>query len=96
VVVLSNNDGCVVARSPEARALGIPMGRRGFSAATWPANTRWWLCPATTPLRRSQRRLMAVLGRFAPRQEIYSIDECFLDLSGLEWLDPTAFCQATA
>ena len=49
VVVLSNNDACVVARSPEAKALGIPRGRRGFNAGTWPAATASSPGPATIP-----------------------------------------------
>ena len=42
VVVLSNNDGCAIARSNEAKALGIKMGRRGSRFATWKKPTAWW------------------------------------------------------
>jgi DNA polymerase V len=95
VVVLSNNDGCVVARSPEARALGIPMGAPWFQCRDLARQHEVVALSSNYPLYADlSARLMAVLGRFAPRQEIYSIDECFLDLSGLEWLDPTAFGQS--
>ena len=85
VVVLSNNDGCVVARSKEAKALGIRMGEPWFQA-------RQRLNGASPVVALSSnyglygdmsRRVMRLLARFAPRQEIYSIDECFLDFSGL-------------
>jgi DNA polymerase V len=94
VVVLSNNDGCVVARSPEAKALGIPIGAPWFRCRE--------LARRHGVVARSSNyalygdlsaRLMAVLGQFSPRQEVYSIDECFLDLAGMDH-DPTAYGQA--
>jgi len=85
VVVLSNNDGCVVARSKEAKALGIRMGEPWFQA-----RQRLGEGGAVTALSSNyalyadmSRRVMRLLARFAPCQEIYSIDECFLDLTGL-------------
>ncbi|MDN0082156.1 Y-family DNA polymerase [Crenobacter sp. SG2305] len=81
VVVLSNNDGCVVSRSREAKALGIPMGVpfhevRGlckhFGVAVFSSNYALY--------GDMSRRMMRLLTELAPRQEIYSIDECFLDL----------------
>ena len=42
VVVLSNNDGCAIARSNEAKALGIKMGHRGSRSGTWKKRTAWW------------------------------------------------------
>lgn len=83
VVVLSNNDGCVVARSNEAKALGIAMG------APWHLNKATF-AKAGVVVKSSNyalygdlsRRVMAVLGEFTPRLEIYSIDEAFLDLDG--------------
>lgn len=79
LVVLSNNDGCVVARSPEAKALGIEMGDPWFQLAG--EAKRWGL------IRRSSNfalygnlsdQTMLLLARHARGQEIYSIDECFL------------------
>ncbi|MFP4077124.1 MAG: Y-family DNA polymerase, partial [Halochromatium sp.] len=89
VVVLSNNDGCVVARSKEAKALGIGMGEPWFqvqqrlreagtgSEAVTALSSNYALYADMS------RRVMRLLARFAPHQEVYSIDECFLDLSGL-------------
>lgn len=84
VVVLSNNDGCVVSRSAEARALGVPMG------ASWGPIRRE--AEALGVVARSgnhalygdlSARLMALLARAAPVAEVYSVDECFLDWTGL-------------
>lgn len=85
VVVLSNNDGCVIARSNEAKALGIAMGEP------------WHLCrdrySAAGVIVRSSNytlygdmsaRVMRVLSGFTPQLEIYSIDEAFLGLAGFE------------
>lgn len=83
VVVLSNNDGCVVARSNEAKALGIPLGEPWFKIA---AQARGWGL-----IQRSSNyelygdlsaRAMELMGRFAAWQEVYSIDESFLGLAG--------------
>ena len=85
VVVLSNNDGCVIARSNEAKALGIEMG------APWHLfRTRFE--KAGVVVRSSNytlygdmsARVMRVLSGFTPNLEIYSIDEAFLGLSGFE------------
>lgn len=90
VVVLSNNDGNVISRSEEAKALGIPMGLPFH---------------ALRPLRHSVRvlssnyalygdmsaRVMSVLAQWAPAIEVYSIDEAFLDIGGID--DRTARCR---
>jgi len=95
VVVLSNNDGCVVARSPEAKALGLPMGAPWFQCRDLARRHEIVALSSNYPLYADlSARLMAVLGQFSPRQEIYSIDECFLDLTGLERFDPTAYGRA--
>jgi len=94
VVVLSNNDGCVVARSPEAKAAGVPMGAPWFQCQELARRHGVVALSSNYALYGDlSARLMAVLGQFAPRQEIYSIDECFLDLAGLD-RDPTAYGQA--
>lgn len=95
VVVLSNNDACIVARSPEAQALGIPRGAPWFQCRDLARQHGVVALSSNYALYADlSARLMAVLGQFAPRQAIYSIDECFLELSGGERLDPTATGQA--
>ncbi|WP_146361782.1 Y-family DNA polymerase [Arthrobacter yangruifuii] len=83
VVVLSNNDGCVVARSDEAKALGIKTGTPWFKLAE--------SAPRVGLIQRSSNyelygdlssRVMELLGRYALWQEVYSIDESFLGLAG--------------
>jgi len=84
VVVLSNNDGCVIARSPEAKALGIRMGEPYFLQKTYFKQHRVAVFSANFTLYGDlSARVMTVLGRFAPDIEVYSIDEAFLDLRGL-------------
>lgn len=84
VVVLSNNDGCVVARSNEAKALGIRMGAPWFQIEQ-EARRHGVLCFSSNYALYADMsaRVMAVLGQFSPHQEVYSIDECYLGLSGL-------------
>ncbi len=89
VVVLSNNDGCVVARSNEAKALGIPMGAPYFKVVETLRQAGAAVFSSNYALYGDlSRRVMQVLAGFAPRLEVYSIDECFLDLAGVR--DPTA------
>ncbi|WP_134051627.1 translesion error-prone DNA polymerase V subunit UmuC [Rheinheimera aquimaris] len=85
VVVLSNNDGCVIARSKEAKALGIKMGVPLFKIRhliemhhiqTFSSNYALYADMSA--------RVMQTLEEMAPAVEIYSIDEAFLDLTGLE------------
>ncbi|MEY4598155.1 MAG: hypothetical protein RLZZ445_952 [Pseudomonadota bacterium] len=83
VVVLSNNDGCVVSRSNEAKALGIRMGVPFFEIRSFiKSHGLIWLSSNYALYGDMSARMMALLGEFAPRQEIYSIDECFLDFTG--------------
>lgn len=83
VVVLSNNDGCVVSRSAEAKALGIPMGAPWFKIRAQATRQGVTAFSSNYALYGDMSsRFMAILGRFAPDREAYSIDECFLDLSG--------------
>ena len=82
VVVLSNNDGCVVARSAEVKALGVKMGAPWFQLRELAARAGIVAYSSNYTLYADMsNRMMSVLRRFAPAQEIYSIDECFLDLS---------------
>ncbi len=84
VVVLSNNDGCVVARSKEAKALGIKMGVPVFQIQEQINQHGIKLFSSNYALYADlSSRVMRVLEGLAPRVEVYSIDEAFLDLSGL-------------
>ena len=85
VVVLSNNDGCVVARSEEVKALGVAMGAPVHEIRELVRRHRVRVFSSNYALYGDlSARLMDALGRFAPRVEVYSIDEAFLDWSGLE------------
>lgn len=84
VVVLSNNDGCVVARSQEAKDLGIKMGVPVFQIKALVKQHDVKMLSSNYALYgEMSRRFMSILGTFvaADEQEIYSIDECFLELT---------------
>lgn len=84
VVVLSNNDGCVIARSNEAKLLGIPMGAPAFEYEYLFQRNDVKVFSANFGLYGDMsNRVMTILGAYSPSQEIYSIDECFLNLSGI-------------
>lgn len=95
VVVLSSNDGCAVARSNEAKALGIPMGAPAFkyrdiferhNVVKFSANFELY--------GNMSRRITELLTTITPRTEVYSVDESFLDLSQLDIRDYTAWGHA--
>ena len=83
VVVLSNNDGCVVSRSNEAKALGINMGQPWFECKDV-ANEHGVLALSSNYALYADmsNRVMSTLSDYSPRHEVYSIDECFVDLTG--------------
>ena len=84
VVVLSNNDGCVVARSAEVKALGIKMGEPWFILKQLAQKHGIVALSSNYALYADMsNRVMSVLSAFSPRQEVYSIDECFLDMDGM-------------
>ncbi len=84
VVVLSNNDGLVIARSNEAKALGIEMGDAVFMRRDWVKEHNLIVMSSNYPLYFDMcDRVREVLSLFTPRLEKYSIDECFLDLSSI-------------
>jgi len=88
VVVLSNNDGCVISRSNEAKKLGIKMGIPLFKIKNFLNEKKVNILSSNYPLYADMSfRTMHVLSSFADLQEIYSIDECFLDLGGQKNLD---------
>lgn len=91
VVVLSNNDGCVVARSQEAKDLGLKMGVPWFQVRHLEAEAGLVAMSSNYALYADMsHRMMTLLGSYAPAQEVYSIDESFLDLTGVCG-DPTAY-----
>lgn len=85
VVVLSNNDGCVVARSTEAKALGIKMGEPYFRVKHLVSQGRLKAYSSNYELYADlSRRMMETIAGCVPAVEVYSIDECFADMSGIE------------
>lgn len=85
VVVLSNNDGCVVARSAEVKALGIPMGVPWFKMRDEAKRHGIVAFSSNYALYADlSNRVVEVLSAFSPNIEVYSIDESFLELSGFE------------
>jgi DNA polymerase V len=95
VVVLSNNDGCVVARSAEVKALGVPMGLPWFQMKELAREHKILAFSSNYTLYGDlSSRVMAVLGQFAPDQEVYSIDESFLDFTPQPHRDLTETGQA--
>lgn len=84
VVVLSNNDGCVVARSNEVKALGVKMGTPFFQLRDLIQQHHIRVYSSNYALYGDMsRRMMRILAQFTPHQEIYSIDEAFLDFTGM-------------
>src|SRR4051794_13103797 len=88
VVVLSNNDGCVISRSEEAKQIGIQMGTPEFmirenlqahNVAIFSSNYELY--------GDMSNRVMKTLSGFVPKMEIYSIDEAFLDLHNMPYTD---------
>lgn len=83
VVVLSNNDGCVVARSKEAKALGIPMGAPAFQYRALFETQKVAVLSSNYALYGDlSNRVMAILKQFGLGMQVYSIDEAFLLLQG--------------
>lgn len=92
VIVLSNNDGCAVSRTKEAKALGIEMGAPYFKIKELCEKKGVVVFSSNFSLYTNiSSRVMKVLKTFTPSIEIYSIDEGFLDLSGIP--DPKKYCQ---
>lgn len=85
VVVLSNNDGCAVSRSNEVKALGLKMGEPWFKMEKLAKQHGIIALSSNYTLYGDlSARVMSILSTFSPKQEIYSIDECFLDLDGFD------------
>lgn len=88
VVVLSNNDGCIIARSAEAKALGVEMGGPYFKIKDELARKRVRVFSSNYELYGDMSaRVMEILQQFSPDVEVYSIDEAFISLDGADKLD---------
>jgi DNA polymerase V len=92
LVVLSNNDGCAIARSAEAKALGIKMGQPAHELKQLVRDHGLLMRSANFTLYGDiSARIVSILRAEAPRVEVYSIDESFIDLSGIRNREP--FCR---
>lgn len=96
VVVLSNNDGCIIARSEESKALGIRMGDVFYQVKDVLENNAVAIFSSNYNLYGDMsRRVMSLLSTYTPNLDIYSIDEAFLDLSGMGNTEElTTYCRA--
>lgn len=94
IIVLSNNDGCAVARSNEAKALGIKMGDPYFKIRDIVERHNVAVFSGNMALYGDMsQRVRWVLEEYAPSVEVYSIDEAFLDLRGMEGIDFDAYAK---
>src|SRR4030066_1978871 len=95
VVVLSNNDGCVVSRSQEVKDLGVKMGVPWFQLKDLAKRHGIIALSSNYTLYADiSNRVMRLLSQYSPDQEIYSIDESFLDLTGMDGMaDLTQYAQ---
>jgi DNA polymerase V len=94
VVVLSNNDSCVVSRSNEAKALGIKMGQPWFELAELVEQHGILAMSSNYALYADiSNRVMSILSEFSPRVEVYSIDESFVDLTGTPKLRDVSYAM---
>src|SRR6185312_14913808 len=91
IVVLSNGDGCVVARDALVKQLGVPMGQPWFEMKKFARENGIVGFSSNYVLYGDlSRRVMSVLGQFSPDREIYSIDEAFIDLTPQPKVEGTA------
>jgi DNA polymerase V len=94
VVVLSNNDGCAVARSNEVKALGVGMGAPWFKFKDLAKQHGIIALSSNYALYADMsNRVMSILREYSPEQEIYSIDESFLDLTSFKRRDLMQYAQ---
>ena len=85
IVILSNNDGCIISRSDEAKALGIPMGAPEFKIRAELKKQNIHVFSSNYALYGDlSNRVMKILDGFSPNNEVYSIDEAFLNFDGLQ------------
>ena len=94
IVVLSNNDGCVITRSLEAKELGIKMGEPYFKAKNIIEKNKVKVFSSNYSLYGDiSQRVMEILAKFSSEVEIYSIDEAFLNLNGFTNYELNTYCQ---
>lgn len=94
IAILSNNDGCVIARSNEAKALGLPMGAPAHKFSSFFKQHNVQVFSSNYPLYGDMsQRVMEVLRQFTPELEVYSIDEAFLHFEGFDQYDMNAYAQ---
>ena len=92
VIVLSNNDGCAIARTAEAKQLGIKMGDPYFKIKKLCQDNQVEVFSSNFALYTNlSDRVMSTLNNLCPKIEIYSIDEAFCDLTGIKDLSPFGF-----
>ena len=88
IAILSNNDGCVISRSDEAKTLGLPMGAPIFKWESFCKANKIHVLSSNYPLYGDMSsRVMDILRQFTPDVEVYSIDESFLEFKGFENYD---------
>lgn len=94
IVVLSNNDGCVIARSNEAKVIGIQMGTPGYQLKEVVAKNNIHVFSSNYTLYGDMsKRVMSILAGFSPETEIYSVDEAFLNLKGFDYYNLFEYCD---
>ena len=94
IVVLSNNDGCIITRSTEAKALGIKMGEPYFRAKKIIEKNNVKVFSSNYSLYGDiSQRVMEILLGFSPDVEIYSIDEAFLNFKGFRNYELSKYCK---
>ncbi len=94
IVVLSNNDGCVVARSNESKALNIPMGASAFQYKDLFEKNNVNVFSSNYALYGDlSARVMNIISNFSPDVEVYSIDEAFIFFDGFENIDLQNHCK---
>ena len=88
VAILSNNDGCIIARSDEVKKLNLPMGAPIFKWKNFCKYHQITVLSSNYPLYGDMSaRVMTILEQFSPNVEVYSIDEAFIDLTGFDQHD---------
>ena len=94
VVILSNNDGCVIARSNEAKSLGIPMGAPAFKYKELFQKNRVQVFSSNFTLYGDiSNRVMSIISRYVPDVEVYSIDEAFIKFNGFSEDETNKKCK---
>ena len=92
IVILSNNDGCIISRSYEAKALGIPMGAPEFKVRNELIQKKVHVFSSNYALYGDlSNRVMKILEAYTPNVEVYSIDESFMNFDGMKILDYHAY-----